>query len=49
MTKQNLPGGYVRLTPDKGKRIYHPATSQYYSEVVVKESQANQFIEVDHD
>lgn len=49
MTRKQLPGGYVRLTPDEGKRIFHPASGKYYSEVVVTENKSNQFIEVTHD
>lgn len=49
MTRKQLPGGYVRLTPDEGKRIFHPASGQYYSEVVCLEKKSNQFIEVNHD
>lgn len=47
MTIEKLDNGYVRLTPDGGKRLYNIASEQYYSEAVVKESKVAQFMEVD--
>lgn len=45
MKIEHLPDGYVRLTPDEGKRLYNIATEKYYSEAVVKEDQVSLFIE----
>lgn len=45
MTIEHLSDGYVRLTPDEGKRLYNTVTEQYYSEAVVKEGKISQFIE----
>lgn len=47
MIIEHLPDGFVRLTPDDGKRLYNIASEQYYSEAVVKESKVAQFMEVD--
>lgn len=45
MKIEYLSDGYVRLTPDEGKRLYNTVIKQYYSEAVVKEEKRNQFIE----
>lgn len=39
-----LSDGYVRITPDKGKKLYF--NERYYSEAEVKEEDAVNFKEV---
>lgn len=47
MKIDKLPDGYVRLTPDQGKRLYHQPTGRYYSEAVVTEDKIVQFKEAE--
>lgn len=45
MKIEQLTNGYVRLTPDKGKRLYNSVTEQYYSEAIVRENKVANFSE----
>lgn len=47
MKVEPLPNGFVRITPDEGKRLYNAASDQYYSEAVVRKNKVLNFIEVD--
>lgn len=46
MKTKKLPGGYVRLTPNKGKKLVHTFSGQSYSEAVVKEDKVGEFKEL---
>lgn len=43
ITIKELDGGLVRLTPNKGYRLYNKMVQQYYSEAVVKENEIKKF------
>ena len=47
MTTKTIQPGIVRIVPDEGKRLYNTTSGQHYSEAVVKEENANNFIEVE--
>lgn len=45
MKTKKLSNGYVGLTPAKNKTLYHQPSGKFFSEAVVKEEKATEFIE----
>lgn len=45
MKTKKLSNGYVSLTPAKNKTLCHQPSGKYFSEAVVKEEKAGEFIE----